>query len=432
MSCAAHFGFVLRGICRVLFRVRVDGRMDQRGCATRLLIIANHESFLDGLLLGLFLPVDPVFVVHTGVTRQFFFRLALRLVDYLAVDPTSPMAMKKVIKLLEAGRPVVIFPEGRITDTGSLMKVYDGPAFVAAKTGATVLPVRIDGPSRSFFGRISGKNPRRLLPKVTISILPPTSIPMPAAGTAKMRRRRAGEDMRRLMQKMIFDSRPKQTLFSELLDTMRIYGPRRRVVEDLKQIEYSYRDLLKMSLALGRIVSKHSAPDECVGILMPNLAATVCLMIGTSALGRVPAMLNYKAGAAGMRDACVAAAIRTVFASRSFIEQAKLEADVAGLMRRSEAACACSTWRTCSRSSASGTRSGSWRPCSFPAGVERQPRSDARGGGVVHLRLGGQAQGRGAVAPCVAVQHRPDSRHHRLLGRGQGAQRPADLPFLRP
>jgi len=320
----------LRGSCRLLFRVRIAGSMD--GVATgRLLIIANHESFLDGLLLGLFLPVDPVFVVHTGVTRQTFFRLALGLVDHLAVDPTSPMAMKKVIKLLEAGRPVVIFPEGRITNTGSLMKVYDGPAFVAARTGATVLPVRLDGPSRSYFGRLAGRNPRRLLPRVTISILQPTAIPMPVSGTAKQRRRRAGEDLRRLMQKMIFDSRPKQTLYSELLDTMRIHGPRRRVVEDLKQIEYSYRDLLKMTLALGRIVARNSAPDECVGILMPNLAATVCMLIGTSALGRVPAMLNYKSGAAGMRDACIAASIRTVFASRAFIEQAKLEADVAGI-----------------------------------------------------------------------------------------------------
>jgi acyl-[acyl-carrier-protein]-phospholipid O-acyltransferase/long-chain-fatty-acid--[acyl-carrier-protein] ligase len=55
------------------------------------------------------------------------------------------------------------------------------------------------------------------------------------------------------------------------------------------------------------------------------------MLIGSGALGRVPAMINYKAGAAGMRDACTAATIRTVFASRAFVTQAKLEADVAAL-----------------------------------------------------------------------------------------------------
>jgi acyl-[acyl-carrier-protein]-phospholipid O-acyltransferase/long-chain-fatty-acid--[acyl-carrier-protein] ligase len=321
---------VMRSVCGVLFRVRIDGGMDGVD-QSRLLIIANHESFLDGLLLGLFLPVDPVFVIHTGIVRRPLFRLLLSQVEYLAVDPASPMAMKKVIKLLESGRPVVIFPEGRITDTGSLMKVYDGPAFVAAKTGATILPVRLDGPARSFFGRIAGRNPRRLFPQVTISILPPTRIPMPDLPTAKLRRRAAGEALRRLMQQMIFDSRPKQTLFSEFLDTLRIYGRRRRIVEDLNQIEYSYNDLLRMCLGLGRIIRNNSAAGECIGILMPNVAATVCALIGTSALGRVPAMLNYKSGAAGMRDACTAAAIGTVIASRAFVVQAKLEADVAGL-----------------------------------------------------------------------------------------------------
>jgi acyl-[acyl-carrier-protein]-phospholipid O-acyltransferase/long-chain-fatty-acid--[acyl-carrier-protein] ligase len=321
---------VLRNVLRLLFRVRVTG-LEKNLDTKRLLIIANHESLLDGLLLGLFLPYNPVFVVHTGVTRSFYFRLVLSLADYLAVDPTSPMAIKKIIKLVEGGRPVVIFPEGRITVTGSLMKVYEGPAFVAAKTGATILPVRLDGPARSFFSRISGKYPRRLFPRVTISVLGTTTIAMPVADTAKQRRRLAGDAMRRLMQKMLFESHPKQTLYSGLLDVMAIYGRSRRVVEDVKQIEYSYGDLLKMTLALGRLVAKHSEPDECVGILMPNMAATVCMMIGTGAQGRVPAMLNYKAGAGGMQDACTAAKIRTIFTSRAFIEQAKLEADIAAI-----------------------------------------------------------------------------------------------------
>ncbi|HAF43559.1 MAG TPA: bifunctional acyl-ACP--phospholipid O-acyltransferase/long-chain-fatty-acid--ACP ligase [Gallionellaceae bacterium] len=322
--------FILKYVLRILFRVRVSG-LDKDIDTRKLLVIANHESFLDGLLLGLNLPFDPVFVVHTGVTRNFLFRQVLRLSDYLAVDPASPMAVKGIIKLVESGRPVVIFPEGRITVTGSLMKVYEGPAFVAAKTGATILPVRLDGAVRSYFSRISGRAPRSLFPRITISAQATTVINMPEGGTARQRRRKAGEEMRKLMQKMIFESRPKQTLYSGLLEAMDIHGRRRSVVEDVKQIEYSYNDLLKMTLALGRIVAKHSAPEECVGILMPNLAPTVGMMIGTSAQGRVPAMLNYKAGAGGMLDACTAAKIRTVFASRAFIEQAKLEADVAGM-----------------------------------------------------------------------------------------------------
>jgi len=322
--------FVLKNIFQLLFRIRTTG-LDKNIDTSKLLVIANHESFLDGLLLGLNLPFDPVFVVHTGVTRNFFFRLVLSMVDYLAVDPTSPMAIKKIIRLVESGRPVVIFPEGRITVTGSLMKVYEGPAFVAAKTGATILPVRLDGPARSYFSRISGKYPRRMFPRVTISAQPTTHIAMPEGETTKQRRRKAGEAMRKLMQKMLFESHPKQTLYSGLLDAMDIYGRDRRVLEDVKQIEYSYGDLLKMTLGLGRLVAKHSEPEECVGILMPNLAATVCMMIGAGAQGRVPAMLNYKAGTGGMQDACTAAKIRTVFSSRAFIEQAKLEADVAGI-----------------------------------------------------------------------------------------------------
>jgi acyl-[acyl-carrier-protein]-phospholipid O-acyltransferase / long-chain-fatty-acid--[acyl-carrier-protein] ligase len=321
---------VLRVAARLLFRVRVEG-LDSHLSAPKLLIIANHESFLDGLLLGLFLPFNPVFVVHTAVLRVWFFRRVLALGEYLAVDPTSPMAIKTIVRLVESGRPVVIFPEGRITVTGSLMKVYDGPAFVAVKTAATILPVRLDGPARSYFTYPAGRRPRRFFPRITISVQKPVTMSVPPAPTAKARRRQSGEAMRRLMQKMIFDSQPKQTLYSGLIDAISIYGRRRRVLEDIKQIEYSYNELLKMTLALGRIVARHTEPGACFGILLPNVAATVCMLIGSNAFGRIPAMLNYKAGTAGMQDACTAAVVRTIFTSRAFLEQASLEADVAAL-----------------------------------------------------------------------------------------------------
>ena len=287
---------VLRSLCRLLFRVEIKGTMSSGLAAERLLVVANHESFLDGLLLGLFLPINPVFVVHTAIANNRYFRLILSLVDYLAVDPTNPMAMKKVVRLLEGGRPVVIFPEGRITTTGSLMKVYEGPAFVAAKTGATILPVRLDGPSRSYFSRLSGKYPKTFFPRIRITILPTTRIPMPEAPTAKLRRRLAGEAMRRLMQEMVFSSRPQQTLFAALCDAAEIFGPNRRVLEDVRQIEYSYNDLLKMALLLSRQVERITQENERVGLLLPNMAPTLGLLLGLSARRRVPAMLNYTAG----------------------------------------------------------------------------------------------------------------------------------------
>lgn len=314
---------LLKGVARFLFRIEVRDGGDTLS-ASRLLIVANHESFLDGLLLGLFLPVDPVFVVHTGVASNRWFRILLSQVDYLAVDPTSPMAMKKVVRLIESGRPVMIFPEGRITVTGSLMKVYDGPAFVAARTGATIVPVRLDGASRSYFSRLSGKYPKKLFPRIRLTVLPPTRIEVPVAPTAKLRRHKAGEAMRRLMQDMIFASRPEQTLFRALCDAADIFGKNRRVVEDIRQVEYAYRDLLKVTLMLGRLVGRITAENERVGLLLPNLMPTLGLIFGLSARRRVPAMLNYTAGAEAMQAACTAAAIRTVVTSRAFVEQAKL------------------------------------------------------------------------------------------------------------
>jgi len=321
---------VLRLLARLFFRVEVRGKLDAFA-AERLLVVANHESFLDGLLLGLFLPIDPVFVVHTGVANDWKFRLLLSQVDYLAVDPTSPMAMKRVIRLLETGRPVVIFPEGRITTTGSLMKVYEGPAFVAAKTGATLVPVRLDGAARSYFSRLSGKHPRQLFPRISMTILPATRLHMPEAPTAKLRRRKAGEAMRRIMQEMLFKSQPKETLFEALCDAADIFGRKRKLLEDMKQIEYSYNDLLKMALMLGRLVERITADNERVGVLLPNLAPTLGMIFGMTARRRVPAMLNYTAGVEAMQAACDGAEIRTIITSTAFVEQAKLADKLAAL-----------------------------------------------------------------------------------------------------
>ncbi|MES2355517.1 MAG: bifunctional acyl-ACP--phospholipid O-acyltransferase/long-chain-fatty-acid--ACP ligase [Pseudomonadota bacterium] len=316
---------ILRVLFRILFRIRVHGGDANAFNHKRTLIIANHESFLDGVLLGLFLPIEPTFIVHTTIANHWLFSIVLRYVPHFAVDPTSPLAMKAIIKLIESGKQVAIFPEGRITVTGSLMKVYDGAAFVAAKTGATVVPVRIEGAGRSYFGRLAGVYPRKLFPQVSISVQPCRQIPMPNLPSAKLRRRRAGEMMRHILVDMLVATRPQRTMFEAFLDAKATFGTGYKLIEDVRLEEESYGSLLRMSLGLARITSRFTAPNEMVGVMLPNSAPTLGLVLALSATKRVPAMINYTAGPEGLRAACSVAQIRTLVTSRAFLEKARLE-----------------------------------------------------------------------------------------------------------
>ena len=315
--------FLLRVLLRPLFRVAFTDRPGAFANA-RTLIVANHESFLDGMLIGAFLPINATFVVHTQIAAQPLFRVLLRFVPHLAVDATNPLAMKLICRLVESGEPVVIFPEGRLTITGSLMKVYDGAAFVAAKTGATVVPVRIEGTGRSYFGRLAGIYPLKLFPKIRITVQPPRLIPMPQLPSAKQRRRRAGELMRKILLEMLVATRPRRTLFDAFLDARATFGSHYALVEDVRLKEETYGSMLRMSAGLARVLMGLTRRDEVVGVVMPNAAPTLALVLGLTATRRVPALLNYTAGAEGVRAACSVAGVRTVIASRAFLEKARL------------------------------------------------------------------------------------------------------------
>ena len=322
---------LLRTVARVCFRVSMHGDSSSFMNA-RTLIVANHESFLDGLLLGLFLPVEATFVVHTTVAANPLINWLLGFIPHLAVDSASPLSIKLICKLVESGKPVIIFPEGRLTVTGSLMKVYDGAAFIAAKTGAVIVPTRIEGAGHSYFGRLAGVYPLKVFPKITITVLPRRHIAMPDLPSARERRRRSGELMRRILLDMLVATRPRRNLFQAFLDAKKTFGSHYKLVEDVRLQEESYGSLLRMALGLSRLLTKFTVADEIVGVLMPNAAPTLGLILGLSAARRVPAMLNYTAGAEGVKSACTAAQIGTIVASRAFIEKGRLGPLVDGLV----------------------------------------------------------------------------------------------------
>ena len=156
---------------RLFHHAHVEGLENLPSPASGSILVINHLSFLDGCLVAAFLPGDLVFAIDTAQARRFWFLKYV--LDLFPVDPSNPMAIKTMVKAVRDGRRLAIFPEGRITLTGALMKIYDGPGMIADKAEALIVPVRIDGLQFHKTSRMQGKLPLRWFPRVSLTVLPP-------------------------------------------------------------------------------------------------------------------------------------------------------------------------------------------------------------------------------------------------------------------
>lgn len=324
---------MVRWLLTRLYRVEVRGLEYYRQAGGRVLIVANHASYLDGVLLYAFLPEKLTFAVNTYIARTWWVRIGLAFVNFLPVDPTNPLSAKGLIRHLRRNNKAVIFPEGRITVTGSLMKVYQGPGLVADRSGAALLPLRIDGAQYTPFSHLRGGVRLRWFPQITLTVLPPRRLMLSDDLKGRARRNEAGKMLADLMTEMMFaTSNYRSTIFQSLIDARRTHGGRRFIVEDIERKPLSYSQVITRAFILGESIARGTHRGERVGVLLPTAISTVVTLMALYAYGRVPAMLNFSTGLHGMQTGITAAEIRTIVTSRQFIAAAKMT----GIMARLE------------------------------------------------------------------------------------------------
>ena len=314
-----------QSLLSIIFKMEVKGLENYEKAGKRVLIIANHTSLLDGLLVAAFMPEKLIFAINTNVAKKWWIRIFRSVVKLYPIDPTNPLALKQLISELKNNQKCIIFPEGRITVTGSLMKVYEGAGVVAYNANANILPIRIDGAQYSKFSYLKTKFKTKLFPQIKITILPPTKITLEETDRGAARRTKIGNQLYEIMTSMIFKSSPvMDNIFKSLLDASKIHGKKHIIAEDIARQPMSYKNFILKSYVLGEAV-KRNFPEKNIGLILPNSIINGIVFFGLQSVEKVPAMINFTQGKSQILSCVKTADISTVLTSKRMIEMMQME-----------------------------------------------------------------------------------------------------------
>src|SRR5258708_20017943 len=235
---------IFRLLLRVLYGFRVcnDAVLKTPG---PVLLIPNHVSWLDWLFVVVCLDEDWRFVTSSvSAQTSWLHRQIMINRRTFPIDNTSPYAVKRMAEYLnhDNGR-LVLFAEGRISRTGTLMKLFDGTSFLLHKTHAKVITGYLRGPHRLPFSPNLDHHPA--FPKVTVhfsAVLAPPRLDHVSTAAA---RARLGAWLRDQIVRQQFEAEMEfgaRTVPEAILRTAR-QRPKHVVLEDVNQT-FTYPGLL--------------------------------------------------------------------------------------------------------------------------------------------------------------------------------------------
>jgi acyl-[acyl-carrier-protein]-phospholipid O-acyltransferase/long-chain-fatty-acid--[acyl-carrier-protein] ligase len=314
--------FVLWLFTHSIFRIRIHGaeNIPHRGPA---LLVANHVSQVDGLLIGACVQRFIRFMVWKPYYELAPLNWLFRMMHAIPVGSgrDAVEAIRAARRELAEGHVVCIFAEGAISRTGNLLPFKHGLEKIVDGLDIPIVPVYLDGLWGSIFsferGRFFWKLPKHVPYPAAVAF----GNPMPATSAA--------HEVRQAIQELAADAVDRRKRPADRLDLRLIRNCRRH------WFRFAMADSSGRSLTCGRALAgglmishwlKRERPGEAyTGILLPPCAAGAIVNLGTTLAGRVAVNLNFTAGRQGMAAAVEQCGISTIVTSRQFLAKAKIE-----------------------------------------------------------------------------------------------------------
>lgn len=319
----------LRLLVRLLFRFRAFNE-DALRAPGPVLLIPNHTSWLDWLFLGVCLEDDWKFVTSsTTAQKSWVHKFVMLNSRTFPIDNASPYAVKHMAEFLSKGGKLVLFAEGRLSRTGTLMKLFDGTGFLIHKTHAKVITAYLRGASRLPYSPNNGW--KRCFSKVTVHfsdlLTPPREEHLSTSQSRSLFTRWLRDQMvgQQFNTEMNFGPATVPAAIAQAASD----EPGKVILEDATQTELTYRKLLIGAQLMGdRIAQACASPASGpvrIGVLLPNVNATPVVLVALWQRGIVPAILNYSTGTPTMLACTELAGLKHIVTSRAFLQRFKLD-----------------------------------------------------------------------------------------------------------
>jgi acyl-[acyl-carrier-protein]-phospholipid O-acyltransferase/long-chain-fatty-acid--[acyl-carrier-protein] ligase len=311
-------------ITNTIYRIRVEGRenIPEKGGA---LFVANHMSFVDGLLLAASTDRPIRFLMFKGTYDHPLikpFALVSRSIPITSMLRPRDLiqSLRTASEAIQNGEVVCIFAEGQITRIGQLLPFRRSFERIMKGVDAPIIPVHLDGVWGSIFsfeqGRFLWKMPRAIPYPTTISF----GKPMPPSATAV--------EVRQAVQELHTEAyrhrrRRMKTLGRAFLRAAR-WHPFRFFAADPRVPRLCFFSALTKALFLAERLRPAWKNQEMVGILLPPTVPGALVNLAAVLSGKIPVNLNYTASDEVIASCAQQCNLETVVTSQAFLEKVKV------------------------------------------------------------------------------------------------------------